>query len=107
MRGDPSHYGLSSLKKDDDVSGSLPVLSTLDGHAAAPRYWRFVQLPGAPVCHVHLIRVAHGWGIALLDAGVEHAEQQARQQSAHELSLLRDERERLLGELIDGVVHTR
>lgn len=98
--GEPSHYGLSSLKVGDDVSGALPLLATLDGHSATPQHWRFVQLPGAPlVCHVHLIRLSHGWGLALLDASLEHAEQQSRQQSAHELSLLRDERERLLAEL--------
>lgn len=99
VHGDPDHYGLSSLRIDDDVGGSLPLLATLDGQSPAPQYWRFVQLPGAPVCHVHLIRLAHGWGIALLDVSVEHTEQQARQQSAHELALLRDERERLLAEL--------
>ena len=99
LRGDPAHFGLPSLQPGDDVGGHLPLLSTLDARSPTPQYLRFVQLPGAPVCHVHLIRVTDGWGIALLDAGAEHAEQQARQQSAHELMLLRDEREHLLAEL--------
>ncbi len=99
VRGDPAHFGLPSLEPGDDIGGHLPLLSTLDANSRAPQYWRFVELPGAPVCHVHLIRMPTGWGVALLDASVEHAEQQARQQSAHELLLLRDERERLLAEL--------
>jgi signal transduction histidine kinase len=45
------------------------------------------------------MRLDDGWGVAMLDAGAEHAAQLAQQQSAHELLLLRREREALIAEL--------
>ncbi len=102
VRGDAAHFGLATLATGDSVDECLPVLATLDASEPSTHAWRFVELPGAPVSHVHVIPVDDGWGVALLDASREHAEQQARQQAAHELLLLRDERERLLGELAEA-----
>ena len=98
-RGRGDRFGFTELAAGRSLHNELALLATLDPRDTTPRAWRFVQLPGAPVCHVHVIRVPGGWGIALLDAGTEHAEQQVRQQTAHELSLLRVERERLIAEL--------
>ena len=50
----------------------------LDHGDADPRVWQFVMLPNGAVCHVHVLQLDNGWGIALLDASHEHAEQQAR-----------------------------
>jgi len=72
------------------------LLTTLDGSDTAPRIWRFVELAKDIVCHVHIIQLDVGWGIALLDARAEHAEQQNRQQFAHELALLQREREAMI-----------
>ena len=103
LRGDSRHFGWSRSDIGSDASIRLPLLATLDpaGNLTGDpaQSWRFVSLPDAPVCHVHLLRLDDGWGLALLDASTEHAEQQARQQAAHELLLLREERERLLAEL--------
>jgi signal transduction histidine kinase len=75
----------------------LAFLATTD--PGLDHAWRFLALPSGHICHVHALPRDGGWGVALLDAAAEHAEQQARQQTAHEMLLLRDERERLLGEL--------
>ena len=98
-RGDGSRYGFGELQAGMDMDDSLAMLATADPQDSTPQVWRFVELPGAPVCHVHVLRLQRGWGVVMLDASTEHAEQQARQQAAHELELLRAERERLIGEL--------
>ena len=98
-RGDAAHFGLPGLTAGAAMDEYLPVLAGIRAADGSAQVWRFVNLPGAPVCHVHLIGVDNGWGVALLDASAEHADQQVRQQAAHELLLLRDERERLLAEL--------
>ena len=97
--GDGRHYGLGELRAGVSMELSLPFLATADPDDKAPQAWRFVELPGARICHVHALRVDAGWAVALLDAEQDHAEQQARQQVAHELELLREERERLIREL--------
>lgn len=98
-RGNAGHYGLPPLAPGVSMAELLPVLSVLDVTQHEAQAWRFVQLPQAPVSHIHVIHLPGGWGIALLDASAEHTEQQAQQQVAHELLLLRDERERLVAEL--------
>ena len=96
-RGEGRHYGLESLQAgaalDERLAPILPI------EAQETQAWRFVQLAGAPPCHVHIIRLDDGWGVAMLDASAEHAAQLAQQQSAHELLLLRREREALIAEL--------
>jgi len=98
-RGDGSRYGFDTLEPGVSLDQPLAILATADPTDKTPQAWRFVELPGSRVCHIHVLRLPHGWGIALLDASTEHAEQQVRQQSAHELELLRNERERLIAEL--------
>ena len=98
-RGDPRTSGLPELKSGMSLADTLPLLATADPANGEPQQWRFVELQSGHICHVLALRLPEGWGIALLDAGEEHAAQQSRQQAAHELLLLRDERERLLGEL--------
>jgi signal transduction histidine kinase len=98
-RGDGSRYGFGSLKPGMSLDQALSILATADPADKTPQAWRFVELPGSCICHIHVLRLPQGWGVALLDASAEHAEQQVRQQSAHELQLLRDERERLIAEL--------
>ncbi|MGB5745223.1 MAG: ATP-binding protein [Sedimenticolaceae bacterium] len=96
-RGDGRYYGLESLQAGAPLDERLaPILPTDVQEAQA---WRFVQLAGAPPCHVHIIRLDDGWGVAMLDASEEHAARLAQQQSAHELLLLRREREALIAEL--------
>ncbi|MCB1788884.1 MAG: response regulator [Gammaproteobacteria bacterium] len=99
LRGDAEYFGYRHWRVGDPVGDRLPLLATLDPAKATPQVWRFVQLPDMPTCHVHLIALDDAWGVALLDATAEHTEQQQRQQIAHEMLLLRDERERLLTEL--------
>lgn len=98
-RGDGGRYGFGNLEPGIPMDQPLAILATADPADKAPQTWRFVELPGSGVCHIHVLRLPHGWGVALLDASAEHAQQQVRQQSAHELQLLRDERERLISEL--------
>jgi len=98
-RGNGERYGFPKLQTDMPLDRQLAILATADTDDDTPRAWRFVELPGAHVCHVHSIRLPGGWGVALLDASIEHAEQHARQQVAHELLLLRNERDRLISEL--------
>ncbi len=98
-RGDGRRYGLGELRPGDPLEQRLPFLATAGRDRDTPLEWRFVELPDARISHVHVLRLAQGWAVALLDAATEHAEQQARQQAAHDLQLLRDERERLIGEL--------
>ncbi len=98
-RGQGGHYGLPVLQKGMSLAHELAILSTADPADPTPQSWPFVALPGLPVCHVHALRLAQGWGVALLNASEEHAAQQARQQTAHEIILLRNERERLIEEL--------
>jgi signal transduction histidine kinase len=98
-RGDGSRYGFTRLTPGMVLDQALPVLATADPQDKTPQLWRFVELPGAAVCHIHVVRLPQGWGVAMLDASAEHAEQQARQQAAHELELLREERERLIADL--------
>ena len=100
--GDGAHYGLPEMHTGLALDNALALLQTLDPEQQGGQAWRFVELPGSPPCHVHAVRLGAGWGIALLDARAEHAEQQARQQSAHELLLLRRERETLLERLEQG-----
>jgi signal transduction histidine kinase len=92
-------FGLGSLAAGTPLGDKLPPLLTTAHVPGKPEAWRFVELPDGAVCHLHALAFTHGWGVALLDASEEHAEQQQRQQAAHELMLLRDERERLLREL--------
>ena len=98
-RGDGRRYGLGELQEGASMEQSLAFLATADPDDKTPQAWRFVQLPGARICHVHVLRLERGWALALLDAEKDHAEQQARQQAAHELELLEEERERLIQEL--------
>jgi signal transduction histidine kinase len=98
-RGRGDRYGLPVLQRGMSLAHELSVLATADPEDQTPQSWQFVSLPGSRVCHLHVLRIADAWGVALLDASAEHAEQQVRQQAAHELLLLRDERERLIGEL--------
>ena len=98
-RGDGRRYGLGELQAGASMEQSLAFLATADPEDKTPQAWRFVQLPGARICHVHVLRLDGGWAVALLDAQNDHAEQQARQQAAHELELLQEERERLIREL--------
>ena len=98
-RGDGRRYGLGELQAGASMEQSLAFLATADPDDKKPQAWRFVQLPGARICHVHVLRLERGWALALLDAEKDHAEQQARQQAAHELELLQEERERLIREL--------
>lgn len=98
-RGRSERLGQESLEAGQSLADPLAFLATADRAQTEPLAWRFMTLGGAGVCHVHVLRLDDGWGVALLDATAEHAEQQARQQVAHELVLLRDERERLLQEL--------
>jgi signal transduction histidine kinase len=97
--GQVEHLGLGALVEGQSLAGELAFLATADPGNMQPQTWRFMTLAPERVCHVHVLRLPDGWGVALLDANAEHAEQQARQQSAHEMLLLRDERERLVGEL--------
>ena len=87
-RGDGRRYGLGELQAGASMEQSLAFLATADPDDKKPQAWRFVQLPGARICHVHVLRLDDGWAVALLDAEKDHAEQQARQQAAHELELL-------------------
>lgn len=98
-RGHGDRYGLPVLQKGMSLAHELSVLATADPNDQTPQNWRFVSLPGAQVCHLHVLRLADGWGVAMLDASNEHSEQQIRQQAAHELLLLRDERQRLVKQL--------
>ncbi len=98
-RGKAQRYGLPSLETGMSLADPLAMLATADPAQAEGREWRFVELPTGGICHAHALPLPDGWAIALLDASVEHAEQQARQQTAHELLLLRNERERMIAEL--------
>ena len=98
-RGNGGRYGFASLQPGEPLDDQLAFLATADPVDETPRDWRFVNLPGGQLCHVHVLRLPQGWGVALLDAHAEHAQQQVRQQVAHELELLRDEREKLIREL--------
>jgi len=98
-RGDGHRYGLDDLQAGMQMDQKLAILATANPDDKTPQAWRFVELPGSCVCHIHVLRRPGGWAVALLDASTEHAEQQARQQAAHDLELLRDEREKLIGEL--------
>ena len=99
LRGNAPAFGLGDLHPGLPLDDALPFLVGLEHRPDAAQAWSFVALPGGAVCHVHAVGLADGWGIALLDARDEHAERRARQQAAHELILLRDERERLVAEL--------
>ena len=98
-RGEGRRYGFDKLEPGMSLDRPLAILATADPADKTPQAWRFVELPGACVCHIHVLRLPHNWGVTLLDASTEHAAQQVRQQSAHELELLRHERERLIAEL--------
>jgi len=98
-QGDGRRYGFRELKPGTPLDEALAMLATADPEDRTPQVWRFVELPGSCICHVHVLRLSQGWGVAMLDASAEHAEQQTRQQAAHELELLREERERLIAEL--------
>lgn len=98
-RGDGKRYGFDDLQPGVALDQQLAILATADPQDKTPQAWRFVERPGSCVCHIHVLRLPHSWAVALLDASTEHAEQQARQQAAHELELLRDERERLINDL--------
>lgn len=98
-RGNGAHFGMPDLVVGQSLHDKLAMLATANLEGPSEHAWRFVQLPGQAICHVHVVRVSAGWGVALLDACREHAEQQVRQQAAHELLLLRAEREQLIGEL--------
>jgi len=98
-RGDGYRYGFDDLQPGLSMDQKLSMLATANPDDKTPQAWRFVELPGSCVCHIHVLRLPGGWAVALLDASTEHAEQQARQQAAHDLELLRDEREKLIGEL--------
>jgi len=98
-RGKPACFGLPELQAGMPLVDEIPLLATADPATADPQSWRFVELRPGHVSHVFLLRQHDGWAIALLDAREEHEAQQSRQQVAHELLLLRDEREQLLAEL--------
>jgi len=98
-RGDGRRYGFDDLQPGVSMEQKLSLLATADPQNNTPQAWRFVTLPGSCVCHIYVLRLPRGWAVALLDASTEHAEQQSRQQAAHDLQLLRDEREKLIGEL--------
>lgn len=98
-RGDPARLGLAGLGSGSALAEHLPLLATANADHREPQAWRFVELNPGNVCHVHVLRLEDGWAVALLDARDDHQAQQSRQQIAHELLLLRDERERLLTEL--------
>lgn len=101
-RGDATAFGLADARPGSAVDDELPVLVGLEHRPGVAHHWSFVTLPNGAVCHVYAIGLAEGWGIALLDARTEHEERRERQQTAHELLLLRDERERLVTELAES-----
>lgn len=98
-RGNGDHYGLPDLAAGQSLTDALPMLETVRPEGDNTQAWRFVTLPNESICHVHLLRTDGRWGVILLDASREHAEQHSRQQAAHELLLLREERDRLIREL--------
>lgn len=98
-RGDGHHYGLDPLHAGKPLADRLPVLAALDRSDAALQAWEYVALRGMPVCHINVLTLDDGWGVALVDASSEHHAQQQRQQLAHELLLLRAEREQLITRL--------
>ena len=98
-RGDGHRYGFDDLQAGMEMDQKLAILATANPEDKTPQAWRFAELPGSCVCHIYVLRLPRGWAVAFLDASTEHAEQQARQQAAHDLELLRDEREKLIDEL--------
>lgn len=97
--GDGQHFGLPPLAEGVALDDALAILSSADHDSARPLGWAFVELPTGAICHIHALPQKSGWSVALLDAQAEHAARQQRQQAAHDLALLRDERERLIDEL--------
>jgi signal transduction histidine kinase/CheY-like chemotaxis protein len=98
-KGNGTTFGLHDLGAGVALDSSLPFLLTADHRPGEVLEWAFVELPSGAICHVHALALEPGWGVALLDAREEHDARQQRQQVAHELLLLRNERERLIAEL--------
>jgi signal transduction histidine kinase len=97
--GDGRRYGLEPLQHGQPLAERLPILASLQRVDGELQAWHYVALDGMPVCHVNVLPQDGGWGVALIDASDEHREQQQRQQLAHELLLLRGEREQLIARL--------
>ncbi|MCB1773270.1 MAG: response regulator [Gammaproteobacteria bacterium] len=98
-KGNEEAFGMQGLGNGTGLDDRLPFLLTAEHRPGNLLEWSFVELPNGTVCHVHALALEPGWAVALLDASEEHDARQQRQQVAHELLLLRNERERLITEL--------
>ena len=98
-KGNDEVFGMQGVGNRARMDDTLPFLLTAEHKPGNALEWSFVELPNGAVCHVHALALDTGWAVALLDAGEERNARQQRQQAAHELLLLRNERERLITEL--------
>lgn len=92
--GDPAAYGLRAGSSGDaELLRDLFIGMDADAVCELP----FIVLPSGRSAHLHRLVDGDGFHILLLDAGDEHARQQAQQQIANEETLAGQEKVKAIG----------
>lgn len=97
--GEGGYYGLPELRTGTAVGESLLFLQGTAERPDAYTVLETVETPAGTWADVHVVALKEGWGLAYVDVSRERHRQAKFQQAAHDLSLLSEQRERLLGEL--------
>lgn len=106
--GDADWSGLAQCEAGDNLFGELPVLA--GGVPEDSLALKFLTIGENTVVHLYTLPHDAGHYVVLLDARIEHAELQDRQQAVNELRLLQNQQEAMIGrqnELITELVEAK
>jgi signal transduction histidine kinase len=106
--GDNSWCGLEGVDPGADMRDSAPFLVGLP--LDATQRFEFIETIGRAIVHAHLVPDRDNCYVVLLDARLEHAAQQAKQQSVNEHRLMHARQRKFIArqrELISELIETR
>jgi signal transduction histidine kinase len=106
--GDNSWCGLKGVEPGADMRESAPFLVGLP--LDVTQRFEFIETVGRAIVHAHLVPDHNNCYVVLLDARLEHAAQQTRQQSVNEHRLMHARQQKFIArqrELISELIETR